>query len=79
MTTATSAIIDVRILPPGTCRNTLVRTLVELEPGAVLTIVNDHDPQPLRAYLDLSHPDQFAWTYLEDGPDVWRVRIERTA
>jgi uncharacterized protein (DUF2249 family) len=79
MTTASSTLIDVRTLPSGTCRSTLIRTLGELEPGAVLTIVNDHDPKPLRAYLDLSHPDQFAWNYLEDGPDVWRVRIERTA
>jgi uncharacterized protein (DUF2249 family) len=39
--------------------------------------VNDHDPRPLRHQLAAERPDAFEWTYLEEGPDVWRVRIDR--
>jgi uncharacterized protein (DUF2249 family) len=79
MTTATDAFIDVRTLPSGTCRDTIFRTLQTLEIGAALTLTVGHDPQPLRFYLDLSRPGDFAFDYLEEGPDAWRVRIRREA
>jgi len=25
------------------------------------------------------HPGQFSWTYVESGPEVWRVEIGRPA
>jgi len=39
--------------------------------------VNDHDPKPLRYQLAAERPNLFGWTYEAEGPDVWRVRIER--
>ena len=29
--------------------------------------------------FDAEYKDQFTWDYLEEGPDVWRVRIGRPA
>jgi uncharacterized protein (DUF2249 family) len=37
----------------------------------------DHDPRPLRIQLEAKHGDLCRWTYLEQGPDVWRIRLQR--
>ncbi|HLS44151.1 MAG TPA: DUF2249 domain-containing protein, partial [Ornithinicoccus sp.] len=50
-----------------------------LEPGAAFVLVNDHDPKPLYYQLQAENAGEFTWDYLEDGPEVWRVRIGRTA
>jgi len=42
-------------------------------------LVNDHDPKPLYYQLSAENPGEFSWVYLEQGPDVWRVRIGRIA
>jgi uncharacterized protein (DUF2249 family) len=38
-------------------------------------LVNDHDPKPLYYQLEAEYPRQFSWTYVESGPQVWRVEI----
>jgi uncharacterized protein (DUF2249 family) len=45
--------------------------------GETFTIINDHDPKPLHYQLEAEYPGQFSWTYLEQGPDVWRVQLAR--
>ena len=49
----------------------------ELAVGGAFVLVNDHDPKPLYYQLEAEYPHQFSWTYLERGPDVWRVEIGR--
>jgi uncharacterized protein (DUF2249 family) len=48
-----------------------------LSAGEGFVLVNDHDPKPLYYQLDAEHPGDFTWAYLEEGPEVWRVRIGR--
>ncbi|WP_418219803.1 DUF2249 domain-containing protein [Bradyrhizobium icense] len=31
----------------------------------------------LRHQFEIRYGDGFRWTYLEEGPEVWRVRLER--
>ena len=42
-------------------------------------LVNDHDPKPLYYHFKAEYDGAFTWDYLDQGPDVWRVRISRTA
>jgi uncharacterized protein (DUF2249 family) len=49
----------------------------ELPVGDSFLLVNDHDPKPLYYQLEAEYPRQFSWTYVERGPDVWRVEIRR--
>lgn len=72
-------VIDVRTISHGLCRTVILQNLHQLADGDVLTIVNDHDPAPLREHLGVAYPDTFAFEYLEEGPNVWRVRIRRLA
>jgi peroxiredoxin-like protein len=72
-------VLDVRALPPPKRHELIFGRLAELAPGDAITIVNDHDPKPLRYQLDATQPGRFSWDYMERGPEAWRVRIARTA
>lgn len=48
--------------------------------GDFFIIINDHDPKPLGYQMTAMHgEDRFSWEYLEKGPEVWKVRIGKTA
>lgn len=69
--------LDVRVIPPRDKHPTIFRTFDELARGESLVIINDHDPRPLRYQLSAERPDAFTWTYEAEGPEEWRVRIDR--
>ena len=69
--------IDVRSLVPAQRHAKIFELVGQLTPGGSFVLVNDHDPKPLYYQLEAEHPQQFSWTYLERGPQVWRVEIGR--
>ncbi len=69
--------LDVRGEPRAHRHDLIFETFAGLGNGDGFVLVNDHDPKPLYYQLAAKHPDQFSWDYLEQGPDVWRVRIGR--
>lgn len=75
----TQPAIDVRAIPPRERHPLIFGTLDALPPGGALTITSDHDPRPLHYQLETNFPGLFDWTYLEQGPQVWRVEIGRRA
>ncbi len=70
---------DVRTLVPAQRHAKIFALVDDLSPGGRFILVNDHDPKPLYYQLEAEHPNQFSWTYLERGPDVWRVEIGKPA
>lgn len=79
MSDFTEQVLDVRNVIPRNRHPMIFETFDNLQTGAAFVLVNDHDPQPL--YFQFLHirEHQFAWNYLEEGPDVWRVRITKIA
>lgn len=76
---ASERVIDVRDIEPR-FRHQIIHQLVEhLAPDTSLQLIADHRPQPLRYQLALRFGAQRVWSYLEEGPDVWRVRIAKAA
>ncbi|KQX69362.1 DUF2249 domain-containing protein [Angustibacter sp. Root456] len=71
--------LDVRAMPPALRHEQIFAAVADLPPGGSFVLCNDHDPKPLRYQLDAERPGQITWDYLEEGPQVWRVRIGRTA
>jgi uncharacterized protein (DUF2249 family) len=74
-----NATIDVRTIVPRDRHPLIFKTFEDLSPGEFLLLVNDHDPAPLRYQFEAERPDEFSWEYVEQGPEVWRVHITRTA
>ena len=77
--TAVDPELDVRSEVPRRRHELIFETFAELPPGSAYVLVNDHDPKPLRYQLEAENAGEFSWEYLEDGPEVWRVRIGRTS
>jgi uncharacterized protein (DUF2249 family) len=67
--------VDVRTLVPAQRHAKIFQLVNELAAGSSFVLVNDHDPKPLDYQLEAEYPKQFSWTYLERGPEVWRVEI----
>ncbi len=73
------SVIDVRTIVPRERHPLIFNTFEQLKPGYGFVLVNDHDPKPLYYQFQAEHQGTFGWNYLEQGPDVWRVVISRTA
>jgi uncharacterized protein (DUF2249 family) len=71
--------IDVRTMVPRERHPRIFETFDRLAPGEALRLVNDHDPKPLYYQFQIERQGQVDWEYLEQGPQVWQVRIRKTA
>jgi uncharacterized protein (DUF2249 family) len=69
--------LDVRPLSHGERHQRIFASVGRLAEGEALVLINDHDPVPLRYQMDAQQPGAFGWEYLQQGPDVWQVRITR--
>src|SRR6187549_3087465 len=71
-------ILDVTLLEPRQKHPTIFARFDELVEGESLTIHNDHDPKPLYYQLLGERGNIFTWEYLEQGPECWKVKIEKS-
>ena len=70
--------IDVQKIPPKNRHSIFFDKYDGLDEGQALMIINDHDPKPLQYQMAaLYGSDSFSWNYVEDGPEVWKVYIEK--
>jgi uncharacterized protein (DUF2249 family) len=76
---AEDRVLDVRTEEPKRRHELIFETFTDLPVGQTYVLVNDHDPKPLRYQFEAENAGEFSWQYLEEGPEVWRVRIGRTA
>ena len=77
MEATTENILNVSILPPQLKHPTIFSRFDELTGGENLIIHNDHDPKPLYYHLLGERGNIFTWEYLEDGPELFRIKITK--
>lgn len=70
-------ILNVTLIEPRLKHPTIFERFDELDSGEKLTLHNDHDPKPLYYELSAERGDIFTWEYLEQGPELWRVKITK--
>lgn len=70
-------LLDVREIAPRQRHELIFDTFKALKSGEAFILINDHDPKPLYYQFKAELEGLFTWDYLEQGPDVWRVRIGR--
>lgn len=75
--TATRPVLDARQVPHNIRHATVFGALDAVRPGAGLELIAPHDPLPLLAQIDEREPGAFAVTYLERGPEMWRIALDR--
>lgn len=71
--------LDLRQIAPPERHALIFSHFAALLPGQTLELINDHDPAPLNAQFQRRSPGLFNWTYLEQGPQLWRVEIGKSA
>ncbi|MBS2965158.1 DUF2249 domain-containing protein [Actinocrinis puniceicyclus] len=76
-TVQTPAVLDVRAISRGQRHPRVFARFARLAPGEAFTLVNNHDPKPLRRELQATYPGAVTWRYLESGPERWQVSIGR--
>lgn len=71
----TIEILDVTVIEPRFKHPTIFKKFDSLNEGEAFVINNDHDPKPLYYQLLAERGQTFNWEYLQNGPEVWRVKI----
>ena len=71
--------LDARAIPQAIRQATIFEALDAVRPGAAMVLVAPHDPLPLLAKIEQRDPGAFEVSYLERGPEAWRVRLVRRA
>lgn len=74
-----SITLDVTSIEPKLQHTTIFEKFDQLGPEESLIINNDHDPKPLYYQLLGEMGNEFSWDYLENGPDVWKVKITKNS
>ncbi len=69
--------IDVRGMVPRERHPLIFSKIDGLAAGETLRLINDHDPKPLYYQLMAERPGAVEWEYLEEGPEVWQVRMKK--
>jgi len=70
--------LDVRPIEPKHRFEQIIGTYHDLAPGETLELIVDHDPKCMYYTLEAEHgPETFSFEYLDDGPKVWRVHVEK--
>ena len=70
-------VIDVRTIPPAQRHALIFDRFRALDTGDTLVLVNDHDPRPLKHQFEDVFGHKVAWEYLQQGPDLWKVKLTR--
>jgi uncharacterized protein (DUF2249 family) len=60
--------------PPQLKHKVIFETFRNLKPSEAMLLINDHDPVPLRFQFEATHPGQYTWEYIEQGP-TFQVKI----
>ncbi|HEY8375277.1 MAG TPA: DUF2249 domain-containing protein [Nannocystis sp.] len=73
-------VLDVRPVPPKDRFDMIMGAYEALEPGQVLDLLVDHDPECMYYTLKATQGDAaFDFEYLLRGPVDWRVEVRKLA
>jgi uncharacterized protein (DUF2249 family) len=71
--------LDARAVPHAIRHATIFGALDAVRPGAGMILVAPHDPLPLLAQIEQRAPGAFEVSYVERGPEAWRLAFVRRA
>jgi len=70
-------VLNVTLIEPRLKHPTIFKHFDMLKEGEAFQILNDHDPKPLYYQLLGERGNIFTWSYLEQGPQWWKVQIKK--
>lgn len=70
--------LDARAVPHAIRHATIFGALDAVRPGGGMVLVAPHDPLPLLAQIEQRAPGAFEVSYVERGPEAWRLAFVRS-
>lgn len=71
--------LDVRTIPHAIRHATVFGALQGLGPGRAMVLTAHHNPVPLLRQIEQMFAGAIEVSYLEEGPEVWRLRLLRAS
>lgn len=69
--------LDARQIPHAIRHASVLGVVDNLQQGSAFVLVAPHDPQPLLAQIVHRHGDDVELTYVQRGPEAWKIKVER--
>ena len=69
--------LDARVIPHAIRHAAIFGALGAVKPGGAMVLVAPHDPKPLLAQIAQREGDAIGVSYLEEGPEAWRLKFTR--
>lgn len=69
--------LDARIIPHAIRHGAVIGAFSQVRQGRAMVLIAPHNPLPLLGQLTEIEGDALEVTYLQQGPDVWRLRLAR--
>ncbi len=69
--------LDARIIPHAIRHGAVIGAFSQVRQGKAMVLAAPHNPLPLLNQLAEIEGDALEVSYLEEGPDVWRLRLGR--
>ena len=76
MTSVQGRVIDLRLFRPRERLGIVEQSLAVLSAGEDVLLVFHEPPQRLLDHLAARYADRLAMTFVDEGPDVWSIRVE---
>ncbi len=70
-------VLDARTIPHAIRHAAIFGALDSLRPGKAIELIAPHEPLPLLAQIDTRYNGAMRITYLQQGPEQWRLRLAR--
>lgn len=71
--------LDARAIPHAIRHAAIHGAVDSLAPGSAMVLVAPHDPLPMLKQFEERHGDALAVSYLERGPEAWKLKLERVS
>ncbi len=70
-------VLDARTIPHAIRHAAVFGALDSIKPGRAMELIAHHDPLPLLAQIEKRYDSGFEVSYVERGPEQWRLRLQR--
>lgn len=74
---ATHPVLDARQIPHAVRHAAIFGAVGAVRPGEAMVLVAPHNPLPLLAQLSEREGDAVEVSYLQEGPEEWRLLLAR--
>ena len=69
--------LDARVIPHAIRHASILGVVEHLNLGGAVILVAPHNPLPLLAQIADQDGDAIAVSYVEEGPEAWKLKLER--